>query len=50
MPGCQENVDDILRAVKTGEEVDGYRITLGDLQFCAANLLRVAIRIAGEKK
>ncbi len=50
MPGCQENVDDILRAVKTGEEVDGCRITLGDLQFCAANLLRVAIRIAGEKK
>ena len=50
MPGCQENVDDILRALKTGEEVDGYRITLGDVQFCAANLLRVAVRIAGAKE
>ena len=50
MPGCQQNVDDIVKAVKTGEEVDGYRITLGDLQFNAANILRVAIRIAGAQK
>ena len=50
MPGCEKNVEDIVRAVTDGEELDGYRITLGDLQFCAANVLRVAIRILGERK
>lgn len=45
MPGCQKNVDDIVRAVKTGEEVDGYTITLGDLQYCAANIIRVALKM-----
>jgi beta-glucosidase len=50
MPGCQKNVDDILKALASGEELDGYRITLGDLQFCAANLLRVAAVIAGTKE
>lgn len=24
MPGCQKNVDDIVRAIRTGEEIDGY--------------------------
>lgn len=43
MPGCQENVDDIVRAVRDGEEIDGYRPTLADLQFNAANVIRVAI-------
>lgn len=43
MPGCQENVDDLVRAVKTGEEIDGYRLTLADLQFNAANVIRAAI-------
>jgi len=41
MPGCQKNVDDIIRAVKGDVEVDGYRITLADLQYCTANLIRI---------
>lgn len=44
MPGCQKNVDDIVQAVKTGEEIDGYKLTLADLQFNAANIIRVAIK------
>lgn len=44
MPGCQLNVDDIVKAVKTGEEIDGYKITLADLQYSAANVVRVAIK------
>lgn len=44
MPGCQQNVDDIVKAVKTGEEIDGYRITLADLQFNAANMLRIVMK------
>ena len=50
MPGSQKNVDDIIRAVKTGEAVDGYTITLGDLQFNAANLIRTAIAIGATKQ
>ena len=49
MPGCQQNLDDIVKAVKTGEELDGYRITLGDLHFNAANVIRTAIAITGAK-
>jgi beta-glucosidase len=41
MPGCQKNVDDIVEAVKTGKEIDGFTITLADLQYCAANIIRV---------
>lgn len=44
MPGCQKNVDDIVQAVKTGEEIDGYKLTLADLQFNAANIIRVALK------
>ena len=44
MPGCQKNVDDLIRAVKEETELDGYRITLADLQFCAANVIRVAVK------
>ena len=44
MPGCQKNVDDIVRAVRTGEEIDGYKLTLADLQFNAANVIRAAIK------
>ncbi len=50
MPGCQQNVDDIVRAVTTGEPVDGYTITKADLQFNAANVIRVAVMIAGAGK
>ena len=43
MPGCRKNADDLVEAVRSGEEIDGYRITLADLQFCAANVIRTAI-------
>ena len=43
MPGCQKNVDDIVQAVHTGEGIDGYTLTLADLQFNAANVIRMAI-------
>lgn len=39
MPGCIENIDDIVNGVKSGEI-----ITLGDLQFCTCNLLKVMVR------
>lgn len=44
MPGCKKNVDDIVTAVREGKEIDGYRITLADLQFNAANVIRVAAK------
>lgn len=44
MPGCQKNVDDIVEAVKENREIDGFRITLADLQFCAANVIRAAVK------
>ena len=40
MPGCKKNVDDIVDAVHMGREIDGYHITLADLQQCAANIIR----------
>ena len=46
MPGCKKNVDDLILAVKEEREVDGYRITLADLQFNAANVIRVAAKTA----
>lgn len=47
MPGCQKNVDDIVEAVTTGKELDGYRITKADLQYNTANIIRVIVRAAG---
>lgn len=44
MPGCQKNVDDIVEAVKTGKEIDGYKITKADLQYNAANMLRIVAK------
>ena len=35
MPGCQQNVDDIIEGVKEGT------ISLGDVQFCVKNILGV---------
>lgn len=46
MPGCEKNVDDLIEAVKEGKELDGYTITLGDVQFCAKNLLRVVEKLS----
>ncbi len=45
MPGCQKNVDDIVRAVQSGEAIDGYTITLADLQYNAANIMRVIAKM-----
>ncbi len=44
MPGCQKNADDIVKAVETGEELDGYKITKADLQYNAANVIRVVAK------
>lgn len=49
MPGCRKNVDDIVEAIKEDKEIDGWKITLADLQFCAANVIRVAERVTVEK-
>jgi len=47
MPGCQKNIDDIVAAVSENKEIDGYKISLGDLQFCTKNLLRVILKLDG---
>lgn len=39
MPGCAENVEDIINGVESKEV-----ITLGDLQFCTCNLIKVILR------
>lgn len=44
MPGCRKNVTDLVTAVKEERELDGYKITLADLQFNAANVIRAAIK------
>lgn len=48
MPGCQKNVDDIVEAVQSRKEKDGYRITLGNLQFCAKNVLHTVEAVMKE--
>lgn len=45
MPGAEQNVEDIVNAVETGSEIDGYSISLADLQFCAANVIRTVLRL-----
>lgn len=40
MPGCEQNVKDIVAAVESGKE-----ITLADLQFCVENILKIALQI-----
>ena len=47
MPGCQKNVNDIIEAVITGKEKDGYTITKADLQYNAANVIRVVAKTMG---
>lgn len=44
MPGCQKNVDDIVKAVTSGEEMDGYKITLADLQFNAKHVVEAVLK------
>ncbi|MDO5424244.1 MAG: glycoside hydrolase family 3 C-terminal domain-containing protein [Eubacteriales bacterium] len=45
MPGCKKNVDDLVASVKEDREIDGFKITLADLQFNAANVIRVAAKM-----
>jgi len=45
MPGCQKNIDDIVDSVRNDKEIDGYKITLADLQFCTYNLLKVILKL-----
>ncbi|MBB6637183.1 glycoside hydrolase family 3 C-terminal domain-containing protein [Cohnella thailandensis] len=45
MPGCRQNIDDIIAAVDAKEGEAEYPITLGDLQFCALNMIKVIARI-----
>ncbi len=44
MPGCQKNVDDLVESVKENKKIDGYQVTLADLQFNAANVIRAAAK------
>ena len=39
MPGCQQNIDDIVEAVNNGNE-----ITKADLQFCTKHILGIALK------
>ena len=41
MPGCEDNIEDIIEGVKKGEEIN-----IADLQFCTCNILRVIKKIA----
>ncbi len=41
MPGCQQNIEDIIEAVNAGEAAAPDALTLGDLQFCARNILNI---------
>lgn len=50
MPGCKKNVDDLINAVKNGKELDGYVITLADLQTAAANVIRVVAKCISSER
>lgn len=39
MPGCYKNISDIVEAVNTGKEIDGYQITRADLEMCTVHIL-----------
>ncbi|MBP5198484.1 MAG: glycoside hydrolase family 3 protein, partial [Lachnospiraceae bacterium] len=44
MPGCEKNVTDLVESVTYGQKIDGFRVTKADLQYCAANLIRVILK------
>lgn len=48
MPGCEGNVRDLVQAVETKMPVDGYAVSLADLQQCAANIIRVALQASNQ--
>jgi len=43
MPGCHENCADILKAVEENVEMDGFKITLADLQATTLNIVKCII-------
>ncbi len=43
MPGCEKNVTDIVEAVKSGKEKDGYQITLSDLQHNVYDIIKTIL-------
>lgn len=45
MPGCERNVRDIVKAVEDGTEIDGFKITRGDLEKCAARIISVVNKL-----
>ena len=49
MPGSQEIEDAIVEGVESGKaDAQGFRASLADLQFCAANVIRCAIFADGQ--
>lgn len=44
MPGCQQNVDDIIEAVNAKEGEVPYPLTLGELQYCSLNILKIIMK------
>lgn len=44
MPGCQNDVDEIIRSVGAAEEDVTYSVTLGDLQACAKRMLSIIMQ------
>ena len=45
MPGCEKNIEDIIEAVNSGNEKDGFVITKADLQYCCKNVIKLILRL-----
>ena len=50
MPGCIEDVRDILKAVESGDEVEGFSISRDDLERCAESVIRCVVDIEKAKR
>jgi beta-glucosidase-like glycosyl hydrolase len=50
MPGSQEDVDRIIETLNNPSSNQEYSITIGDLQWCALNILRVISKSSRYKK
>lgn len=46
MSDCQKSAYNIVEAVTSGIEIDGYCIVLANLQFNTANIIRISIMTA----
>jgi len=49
MPGCTKDVDDIIEAVESGNEVEGFKISRADLEAAAASVIRCVVEIEKSK-